>query len=415
MRVLIENGGYEFLNHGDTAMLQVAVRRLQRRWPHAKVQVLTSDPDRLTRFCPGTTPVLVFGRDLFFGSGTMIGRFHRLFPKIESLVRTTAPRFASTLIQARRRDIPADAADAVERYVEAVQGADLVIASGGGYLTDAFPYMTAGVMNTLSFAATLGKPTALLGQGIGPLQDAALRCQVGSALPQIRFISLREALVNLPLLTSLGYPPERMLVTGDDAIETAYAHRPEGMGCGIGISLRLTPYSGIGDDVVRIVREALHQTADARGARLVAAPISFHDDGEDARAIRRILEGVNATSDGGAGLGDPEAVMREVSHCRTVVTGSYHAAVFALSQGIPVVAVAKSAYYAAKFGGLAAQFGTGCEVVLLTEPDWGRTFNDAVAGAWESAPVVRDVLLRSAEQQIALSQEAHARLERLVS
>jgi colanic acid/amylovoran biosynthesis protein len=107
--------------------------------------------------------------------------------------------------------------------------------------------------------------------------------------------------------------------------------------------------------------------------------------------------------------------MREVSRCRIVVTGSYHAGVFALSQGIPVVAVARSSYYAAKFGGLAAQFGTGCDVVLLTGEDTERRLGDAVVAAWDRAPAVREALLGAAEHQIRLSREAYSRLGDLVS
>ena len=52
----------------------------------------------------------------------------------------------------------------------------------------------------------------------------------------------------------------------------------------------------------------------------------------------------------------PEAVMKNVSACRMVVTGSYHAAVFALSQGIPALTISKSAYYDSKFNGLGDMF-----------------------------------------------------------
>jgi polysaccharide pyruvyl transferase WcaK-like protein len=52
-----------------------------------------------------------------------------------------------------------------------------------------------------------------------------------------------------------------------------------------------------------------------------------------------------------------------------VVAGSYHAAVFALSQGIPVVALVKSPYYVNKMVGLGDQFGAGCEIVRLDEGD----------------------------------------------
>ena len=40
-----------------------------------------------------------------------------------------------------------------------------------------------------------------------------------------------------------------------------------------------------------------------------------------------------------------EQVVRMAGRCRTVFTGSYHAAVFALAQGTPVVAIAASPYY----------------------------------------------------------------------
>ena len=52
------------------------------------------------------------------------------------------------------------------------------------------------------------------------------------------------------------------------------------------------------------------------------------------------------------------------------MTGAYHAAVFALAQGIPVVCLSNSPYYLAKFQGLEDLFGVGCTIVTLSEPDF---------------------------------------------
>ena len=66
---------------------------------------------------------------------------------------------------------------------------------------------------------------------------------------------------------------------------------------------------------------------------------------------------------------EPAEVMREISKCRLVITGSYHAGVFALAMGIPVIALIASEYYVDKFYGLQMQFGNGLEMVDLSRAD----------------------------------------------
>ena len=71
-------------------------------------------------------------------------------------------------------------------------------------------------------------------------------------------------------------------------------------------------------------------------------PISFKPGESDVRSIRRLLNGDDKTSHDDEPLDDPIRIVGQVRRCRVVVTGSYHPAVFALSQGIPVVALAQS-------------------------------------------------------------------------
>jgi colanic acid/amylovoran biosynthesis protein len=97
-----------------------------------------------------------------------------------------------------------------------------------------------------------------------------------------------------------------------------------------------------------------------------------------------------------------------------VVTGAYHAAVFSLSQGIPVVCLANSADYVAKFLGLQDLFGQGCDMLLLDDPMFTRKLEAALEKAWGSAEEVRRPLQRAAARQIELSRHAYERMGNLV-
>jgi colanic acid/amylovoran biosynthesis protein len=108
----------------------------------------------------------------------------------------------------------------------------------------------------------------------------------------------------------------------------------------------------------------------------------------------------------------PTEVIDHIGNCRVVATMSYHAGLFALAQGIPVIALAKSKYYASKFLGLSKQFGTGCELVYLDDEKLPQRLKFAIIGAWESAPRVRPNLLGAARQQIAAGASAYARAYR---
>ncbi len=73
---------------------------------------------------------------------------------------------------------------------------------------------------------------------------------------------------------------------------------------------------------------------------------------------------------------------------------------FALAQGIPVVALVKSPYYVNKMAGLRDQFGIGCELVRLDEGNVPGRIRAAIDRAWAEAERVRVPLLQAAAEQI---------------
>jgi polysaccharide pyruvyl transferase WcaK-like protein len=93
-----------------------------------------------------------------------------------------------------------------------------------------------------------------------------------------------------------------------------------------------------------------------------------------------------------------------------VVTGAYHLAVFALSQGIPVVAMTSSRYYDDKFLGLADMFGVGLTLVRLDDASLERELANGISRSWEQAPSVREELRARARQQIDACHEAFGRI-----
>ncbi|MEX1117851.1 MAG: polysaccharide pyruvyl transferase family protein, partial [Terrimicrobiaceae bacterium] len=104
-------------------------------------------------------------------------------------------------------------------------------------------------------------------------------------------------------------------------------------------------------------------------------------------------------------------VLAHVGGCRLLLSGSYHAAVFALSQGVPVVAVANSPHYQQKLDGLARQFGhEGCCVIPLSEPHAVARLEAAMEKLWHHSPALRPGLLACAKQQIQAGQRAYQSL-----
>ncbi len=416
MQILLDNGAYELGNVGDIAMLHVAVRRLRALWPGAVIHVLNDHPDELRRLVPESQPLLTDGRNMWFLERNILGPVYRLAPHaatpaldaLERSVRLHMHRVAEPWIVRRlrhRRDI-----GPMEAYLRAFRAADLVAASGGGYLNDSFPRHAMLVLQTLQEAQNRGKITALFGQGIGPMTNPALRRLARRVLPRVACIALREGRAGVALLRELGVPDEVLVVTGDDAIEASYAQRKEELGIGLGVNVRIAAYSGLDQSALAGLAGALEEVLRTTGAAPVPVPVSFHAGDSDSRSLRELFQMVGRDVAVPERL-DPEEVMVRVSNCRVVLTGSYHAGVFALSQGIPVVALAQTRYYEEKFDGLSEQFPGGVRVV---RPQEGDRVAQSLLESWGTARESRDALLGAADAQIRAGREAYARLAALV-
>jgi polysaccharide pyruvyl transferase WcaK-like protein len=432
VRVVVQNGEHWMRNIGDLAMLSVTLRRLREHWPDATVHVMTSAPALLRAHHPDVHAISD-GRLPGWLAQPLSATGSRLGPSIagSASVGSLRAREEARAVLRRLRGRPrpesapgsagAGEADGAQQDVTtrpavaaALRQASLVLAIGGGYMNDVDPWQFHRTLDLLQHAAERGTPTAMVGQGFGPLTEESLLTRAGEVLPAVDVIALREDRVGPHLLAGLGVAPERTLVTGDDAIELAHGLGRDELGTGLGICLRVAAYSPVAARAQSAVGEAVRAVAGETGARLT--PLIVSENGaEDRRSTLPLVAGYPDVAPVQGRFVAPQEVARRVGQCRVVVTGAYHLAVFALAQGIPVVGLSSSRYYDDKLLGLDAMFGgRGLQLVGLDDPDLEHRVASATRSAWDRAAGLRTQLRERASAQIALSRQAFDRVFSLV-
>ena len=432
LRILVQNGEYPMRNIGDLAMLSVTLRRLRERWPEAALHVMTSAPALLRAYHPDAHPVSdrrmpAWLADALSTAGSRLG------PGIAGVASMGSLRASEGLLGVARRlraarragseptSVSGHAAEVTRQdaatpplVAEAVRGTSLVLAMGGGYMTDVDPWQVHRTLDLLQGAVDRGIPTAMVGQGFGPLTDDALVARASKVLPAVDVIALRENRMGPDLLSRVGVNADRVLVTGDDAIELAHSLRQDQLGTNLGVCLRVAEYSPVAARAQEEIGRAVRSVAGAAGAQL--SPLFVSEcRAEDRRSTLPLMAGYPDVAPTQARFTTPQDVARRVGNCRVLVTGAYHLAVFALSQGVPVVGLSSSRYYDDKLLGLDAMFGGhGLHLVRLDESDLEENVTAAARAAWDRAPAVRSPLRQRAEVQIELSGGGFERVFSLV-
>lgn len=411
--VVVENGSYFMDNLGDVAMLQVCVGRIRDRWPDARIRVVGETPARLLAAAPGVEPLAHgHGHGIPMTSRTR----HPVVLDIERRVQRHAPRLAR---RARRRQIAHDP-ERVRRYDDfqaALEEADVVLSSGGGFITDRHPGQTERVLYTLGVAQGLGRPTAMFGAGLGPLREKHHRRMAAAVVGSLDVLGLREEEGNLAELRSWGCAPSRVFVTGDDAVELVKPMSPDAGRAGhgaVGVSLRFALEYGVAE--APNLGEALREFCRRHEAPLLGLPVRTRLSGNnDVDALRELLGPHAPDLEETAAIDTPQALIERLRRCRVVLTGTYHAGVFALSAGTPVVTLSSSDYYDRKFAGLAEQFGRAAVRSLRYETaDLASAVRRALEESWAAAPDLRDRLHGAATDQRKRSREAYDAFFRLV-
>jgi colanic acid/amylovoran biosynthesis protein len=165
--------------------------------------------------------------------------------------------------------------------------------------------------------------------------------------------------------------------------------------------------SGVDESIIDLLRPVLAEFARARNCALLPVPIALQQR-VDEQYILRLLDAIaDCRSERSATFDTPETVIRQVGRCRIVVTCAYHAAVFALAQGIPAVCLYGSEYFRYKFEGLASMFPEGCRLVSLAERSVPDIIRAHLNDLYDGASAVRAQMLTRARGQITASRAAY--------
>ena len=309
LRVFLDCGNYfgDNTNLGDEAVLRGIAEGFDKHLPHAEIKIATFAGDVIRRACPRFAPKILTERD------------DRYSDDFRNLIVET----------------------------------DVVGVVFAGAFSDFFADHALGLLYTLELAAALDKPTIVLSAGFERVTDPRLVARAKEVFPKVTWIGCREGAEGPSLLREWGVPQSRIVITGDAALPGAHRNSRSQMGNNIGLSLRLSQYSGLDEDFPPKLEQPFLRLAEAYGAKLVPIPISLEGP-SDLRVLERFC-GSPLEFDSFS----PTSLAAAISSCRVVVTGTYHAAVFALGQGIPVVALAESLHYRTKMGGLQAMFPRG--------------------------------------------------------
>ncbi|MBM3121856.1 MAG: hypothetical protein FJZ97_06680, partial [Chloroflexi bacterium] len=320
----------------------------------------------------------------------------------------------------------------LEGLAEAVRWSSLVVVGGGGLWQDYWgfdpldllsgrPGGIAGYGTPLVLAHLLGRPSAFLGAGVGPLRESASRDAVRDLAAMAGLISVRDA-ASRDELIACGLPSDRMHLGADLAFLSG-PDRPSAQGIApLGaprpvLAVALRPWTFAGDPArwEAAVAAAIGDWCARREGQIVFVPLhhSSHPLEDDQLVAERVATRVGHPAR--VRLLQSESTPAErratLAAADLVLGMRYHSVLAALWAGVPCVGLA----YDPKVRHLMTEAGRGDAVLSLEELDGGELAKLLVGARAHAAGKgkiealrnrARDSLARALELEQAPAQES---------
>ena len=363
MRIVVSNS--VALNTGDAAILLGLVAILEAAFgPDTEVVVYDAQPDVAGRLHPG----LAFARSLHVtlrrGGQGNVGRVRRKIAGTR--LRLAARAWAASRRRLARTVVPRDLRETLEDY----GAADLVVSTGGTYLVE--HYALAPRIADFDFTRRMGRPLVLFTQSLGPFEDPGNRRALAPLLGRSRAILLRDER-SLRHLHELGAGADRAHLGADaafalaDPARLARARRSAGVTGPLRVAVSVRAwrhFAGDEHEGMRRYRLAVaelvqHLVATHRAEVLFVStcqgvPEYWTDDSDTAAEIVALLSpAARGHVSVDRSFHDPATLGALLGRHDLVVATRMHAAILALSAGVPVLPIA----YEFKTRELAARLG----------------------------------------------------------
>ena len=349
-------------NLGDEAMLACEISMLRERFG-GNLIVLTDEPDRV-RACYGVEAAYSDVTLINPWQGAAAGAAERTLwaaPRVAAIGRFLRHRFVlprirrKFLTEAKRTDAHRFPGEQL-RFFQELAGADVVVSGGG--LIPSVAHMEAARSAALEAVWALGKPVVLHGQTIYRRNDPAAPYRFARTLVTRDSTSKENAL-------SCGFDDAR-IVEGVDPAFSLPLSRPDAteamltkIGLGGARFAAVNIRSGLdAGAIVRLARRIRSLASQGHFERVLLFGMQSHAAENDLHAILplRSLLGdlaVEPVID----WPTPAMLKAVIGRAEWVAGCRYHAAVFALTMGRPLLALSVSSDYDLKLSGILAQFG----------------------------------------------------------
>lgn len=248
--------------------------------------------------------------------------------------------------------------------VNSIARLDCLINIGGGYYNSwhvnerFYPYWA-----MLKIARKMGVPIIVSGLNIGPLNPFD-RWILGGVLRQAELVGVRDRNESFEELRQMGVEENRCYYSSDDAwtLPAYVVSRDEKRMAkfeneGKYVVLNVHRWRASGVTVRRVVEECAHVSnylISRYGMRVAFISMCYHPSDSDGALARRVAArcGVSAKVHVfPCGL-QPQTLKHIVARSVLCITTRHHPFVFAISSGVPAVAISYDRYYNQKFAGV---------------------------------------------------------------
>ncbi len=393
---------HSFHNAGDAALTAVALEQLDRAFAGAG----------------GCIKLAIDDIGAYAGSVTAVGSFTSfmkpILPDRSSPWRwgTIARLGVASLIsglwyRVTRRRSYLGTTPRERALLAAYYDADLVVSKPGGFLYTSgkvgLSFLLA--VYTIAFACIAGKPTYILPQSIGPLLRRHERWLTRWLVRYLRITMVREP-ISLAALTALGVPEGRVRLRPDLAFAAPVASNSEADAyllrhdVKVGLDRPLLGVTAIDwgaqnpafpgqDSYESAVADAIRSFLSAHGGKVIFLPQVWGPTlGQDDRIVARRIAARLPELAGQIVLAnevDGAALLKAVYGRLDLLLGTrMHSLIFAISQGVPVVAIG----YLTKTRGLLQMLGLQhwyVDILTVRGPDLAHL----LANLWDERAQVR--------------------------
>jgi len=254
-----------------------------------------------------------------------------------------------------------------------------LVICGGGNLTTPYGRLLRFRSLLAGYAEACGVPVVVTGQQIGPTLTPAETRILCQWLPHAVLVGVRDTEVSARFGRKLGVSEHRLIVTGDDALDldavrvSAPWIPSKAVGPVIGLSLHNPGQAGQRLEQLSALASLLGPWLRGTNARVLMLP---HLRASVAHRCDVRLAHDFSTA---CGLAEQIHVVDSPDYrdvhikyltglCDFIVTTRFHGAVFALTTGVPLMALSHDTYADSKFNGLFSYFGLDWQAMRVTDP-----------------------------------------------